>query len=231
MRLAIILLLATLLLSCGGSGSNTSSPTNTNSSTVAPAAIQVITQGTVLRDSDQQDPETGGTPPWKTISVVDLFFDREPKVGETVTVIPLEVSIAPLQLKIVEVEKIEVEELPTTWQVTLANIDSPKIMQIKAPAQRRQDQPFAVCVIYPAVNGAQALKMQTLPANTLPDKVTLKTVTAVIDLNNDQKPDIVMTDYCCDDETKPGTDCDYSCSKTFLKEKEQWKLVSKSNPA
>ncbi len=231
MRLAIILLLASLLLSCGGSPNSNNSATNTNSSTAAPADIKVITQGTILRDADQQDPETGGKPPWKAIRVVDLFFDKEPKVGETVTVIPLEVSIAPLQLKIMEVEKIEVEELPTTWQVTLANIDSPEIMQIKAVAERREDQPFAVCVLYPAVNGTQALKPQTLAANSLPDKVALKTVTAAIDLNNDQKPDIVMTDYCCDDESKPGTDCDYSCSKTFLKEKEQWKLVGKSNPA
>jgi len=66
-----------------------------------------------------------------------------------------------------------------------------------------------------------------LTPDMLPDKISSRTVEAAIDLDNDGKPDLLQTVFCC---SKPNEtwnkdiDC-YVCEKTFKKINRVWKLM------
>ncbi|MEW6496952.1 MAG: hypothetical protein AB1589_31190, partial [Cyanobacteriota bacterium] len=120
------LLLAFLAISCTQSttlqplsqphtNSDIEQPTNSKSNAIKqqpanPASlpkIQTVEAGVVWRKSNNQD-ETGNfLPPWNEIEIANILFKKQPKVGDRATVIPLEVNIDLLELKILKTQKQE----------------------------------------------------------------------------------------------------------------------------
>jgi hypothetical protein len=250
----LVLLLAVLVVSCG-TNSTQNSPPETKVAPPSPTAsaapantppqdskqyalpdVQSFLQDTVWRESDNAG-DDGDLPPWKKVSL-DARFDEKPKVDGKVTVVPLQVTIAPVELKILKVTE---EEKPcqkkprSRWAVELEPITQKEFFEIKAISGRREEYPFDACVIYPAVEFARQLKPPQLTKEMIPEGVSLNTVTAAIDLTNDQQPDLLIAYYCCRDTTKmadsdDSADCDYTCGKLFKRTKDGWKLVEEQQP-
>lgn len=160
-------------------------------------------------------------------------FSKKAAVGDKVTVIPLRVSLAPIDLKIVRIFRWENacdESLPAEWEFELEPVRAPKFFEAKAVEGRVEERPFDVCVIYPAVAGARALSAGHLKPGALPRGVTPQTVAAAIDLNGDGRPEVVITSFCCGDEGRPAESCDLTCGKTFRRTRGAWRLIDTSTP-
>ena len=196
--------------------------------------VQSIVQVDVWRDSDKKDSQGFNLPPWNAINLNGVGFDKKPAIGERVTVVPLAVDIAPVNLKILAVAEREDpcnESLPHYWEVELERIMQREFFEATAATpNRREDVPFDVCIIYPAVEFARPLKREQLTKSMIPAGITINTVTAAIDLTNDHKPDILTAYYCCDDSRKLPEECDYTCGKIFKKVNKAWELVEKLAP-
>jgi hypothetical protein len=63
--------------------------------------------------------------------------------------------------------------------------------------------------------------------------MSLKTVTAAIDLSNDGNPDVLITAYCCDDPTRPpesGNEDASECGTTYAKFNRVWRVIEELEP-
>jgi hypothetical protein len=197
--------------------------------------IHTIGQGTVWRKSDNKGEHGSFLPPWQEIKIANVLeFKEKPIIGDKVTIIPLDVDIAPLELRIVKAEKKEDacdESLPGWWEVELETVRQRTFFEIAPRSNRSAEFPFDVCVIYPAVEFARQIKRDRLTKNMLPKGVATNTAIAAIDLTNDGMPDVLIVEYCCGHPRKSaGVECDYTCGKSFKKVGSTWKLIHTSTP-
>ncbi|HEX6175811.1 MAG TPA: hypothetical protein VF089_17500, partial [Candidatus Binatia bacterium] len=74
--------------------------------TVRMPRTQTIGEGVVWRISDNKGEHGDSLPPWKEVQITNVFgFKKRPTVGEKVTVVPLDVNIAPIDLRIIETKR------------------------------------------------------------------------------------------------------------------------------
>lgn len=219
MRLLTIILVG--LLVCDASWAQTKRPASV-------PVVQTIGVGIVWRESADE------RPPWKQITIANIFgFKKRPVVGQKVTVVTVGSGIPAFDLRIIKAQNRKnpcSERLPPEWEVELEPIKQKIFFDVSSPSDRRAEFPFDVVILYPAVKTAQQIRKPQLKLETLPRGVVVDTVKAAIDLNVDRKPDVVEMEYCCEQETKPAKECNYTCSKTFKKVKNVWKLVDTSAP-
>lgn len=195
---------------------------------------QIIGEGVVWRISDNRRGHGDYFPPWKEVHVTNIFgFKKRPGVGERVTVVPLDVDISPIDLRIIETKRgATCGELDSTvwWEVELEPVRQKDFFEISSMPKRREEFPFDVGVVYPAVKSAYQIKRNRLTKEMLPKGVAINTVKGAIDLTNDGIPDVLLVQYCCGSPKKAAEECDYTCGKTFKKVRGTWKLVDTSAP-
>jgi hypothetical protein len=194
--------------------------------------VQSIAEGVIWRISDKKDTHGSYLPPWKEVRIANIFFKLKPSAGSKITVIPLDIGINPFDLKIVKAEKQKFgcdESLPEWWEVELEPITRKEFFEVSAPPNRREEVPFDVVVIYPTVKFAHQIKKEQLAKDMVPKGVSINTIKAAIDVTNDQKPDILMAEFCCNDSSKTE-ECDYTCGKRFKKVNGRWKLIYEYAP-
>src|SRR5687767_636634 len=157
MRKLFLLSLATLFLSCSqptsqqpkltnqaGSETNSGVPsTETGQSARPPVplpevkAFAVVSIWRASGKPDQRDP--GITPPLE-VRTENIRMDLEPAVGEKVTVIPLGVNLAPVELKVIKTKKAQNEcddkKTKNQWDVELETIDRKEFLDA-APLSNR----------------------------------------------------------------------------------------------
>lgn len=167
---------------------------------------------------------------------IQTSLKNKPKIGEKITVIPLQVKLEPFQLAIVKTEK---KEKPCTeddkefyWNTELEKVTDKEILDINPIKDRADEFPFDVAIVYPNVGFAKNIESTMLSQAMLPKGVSLKTVKAAIDLDNDGKPDLIEAVYCCSNPTETfnaENDC-YTCQKTFKKINNNWKQINFEQP-
>lgn len=245
MRNVIILLAIALVVSCKPSVSSTSQKNELTTPSPKPSGIeqrgkifslpkvQSFTQVDVWRESSVKDKHGFDLPPYNKVNLNHVGFDQKPIVGGKVTIVPLEVRVAPIELKILKATEGDAScdnSSQLYWEIELEPITQKEFFEVSAIPNRREDAPFDVCIIYPAVEFARQIKKEQLTTEVIPDGITIRTVTAAIDLTNDLKPDILIAKYCCQDSTKPREECDLTCGKYFKKVNDKWMLVKESQP-
>lgn len=229
MRMRLILLLIVFTCAAGTRGT-----TQIRKPAEMPP-IQIIGEGRVWRTSDNKDKDGRFVPPWKDVVVTNISgFKKKPVVGEKVTVVPLDVDIAPLDLKIIKIkERKDCDEAGGSrwWEVELEPVKEKRFFEIAPAPNRAEEYPFDVCAIYPSVKSASQVPRDMLRKNMLPKGITLETVKGAVDLTNDGIPDLLLVEYCCLHPKKPaGEGCDYTCGKTYKKIRNVWKIVDTSTP-
>jgi hypothetical protein len=189
----------------------------------------------VLRKSNKENEYSRMIKPFYEAEI-GIGLDKEPKIGEKVTVIPLQVNLEPFQLSITKTEKKEVpctgERKEFYWNTDLEIVTNKEILEIDPIKNRAEEFPFDVAVIYPKVDFAKNIKNSELSKDMLPNKVAVNTVVAAIDLDNDGKPDLLETVFCCNnpsDTFNEKNDC-YTCQKTFKKINNNWKETNFEKP-
>lgn len=194
--------------------------------------ILTIGEATVWRVSDNKDQNENPVSPWKEVEVTNVFgFKRAPRIGNRVTVIPLEVTVPLIELTILKIKKrsgCDESDKDVWWEVELEPVKQKEYFEI-SNAARRAEYPFDVAIIYPAVKFARQIARNELKKAMLPPGTVLDTVKAAIDLTNDGIPDVLILEYCCLDPSK-ASECDGTCGKTFQMIRNRWKLVDTSSP-
>lgn len=191
---------------------------------------QTIGEAIVWRISDNKDKTGSLLPPWKEVRVTNVFgFKRKPMMGAKVTVVPLDVNIAPLDLRITEIKERN-DCGDHWWEVEFEPVTQRAFFEIAPMPNRVQEYPFDVAIVYPAVKSARQIKGDALRKQRLPAGVYINTVKGAVDLTGDGAPDVLVVDYCCREPKKAPRECDLTCGKTFRKIRNAWKLIDTSQP-
>ena len=166
---------------------------------------------------------------------IGIGLDNEPSIGEKVTVVPLEMSIEPFQLRIIKTEKKEVpcsgKEKDFYWDTEIESVTNTQILEIAPNSGRSGEFPFDVMVIYPKVDFAKNMPAADFKRVVLPDRVSINTIEAAVDLDNDGNPDLLEIVFCCSNQTIPPSEsCNYICKKSFRKTSGKWTLVNFAKP-
>ena len=143
-----------------------------------------------------------------------------------VLLIPLAGELAAIRTQVLKISLIEnpcSEALPKLYETELRPV-SDKSWLSSSP-------PFEVCVIYPAIASARALKLDALQTTQLPTKVALANIIAALDINNDQQPDVLLLEYCCDNPQADRKSCDLTCSAVYVRVANgQWRIAETQTP-
>ncbi len=167
---------------------------------------------------------------------IGISLTREPRVGDRVTLIPLGVNLDPFQVSVIGAEKKEAtctgkKYKEYYWDTNIETLTNREILDVDPIENRRDEFPFDVAAVYPAVEFAKNIENKLLKKGTLPKGIAIDTIQAAIDLDNDGQPDFLYTVFCCDDETKPeNNNCNYVCEKYFKRIGGTWKLVRSNKP-
>jgi hypothetical protein len=150
------------------------------------------------------------------------------EAGEMVSVIPLGVPLAAVQVPIESVAAGETctDQDPPFWIATLAVIDSPAYMSVEGPAERAADQPFDAVVLSPARR--QAHRVATPAA--LPRGVRATAVLAAISVDSDDSAELLLTQFCC---TQPaaGQRCESNvCGRDYWRKSGRWIELRRWSP-
>ena len=197
----------------------------------AQTAVQFFDVAAVFRSSARSDADGNPLPPWTKVELSTVEFKTRPAAGSRVTVVPLGVPLASLELKINKVTR-EMNECTAEsfWRADLEPLTRRDLLDAAPLPDRRPETPFDALVIYPAVKTYRLLKPAALAPRALPRGVTPAAVRAALDLTGDDDPELLYVAYCCDPPTKPLAQCDYQCSKTYLKTRTTWKLTATHEP-
>lgn len=195
--------------------------------------IRVIARGTIIRTSPNKDRNEFALPPWDAVTVDLIFgFKEEPRRGEKVGVHPLN-GLPPVELKILR-SKRRNDFGSDWWEVDVEPVTERAYFDAGAQPGRRLDMPFDAVVLYPRSPNARILPAAVVDRSQLPKALALKTVTAILDVDGDQQPDIVTTDFCCGRPTVALSTgpkyCGYHCGATYRRQAGKWRKVDHWSP-
>lgn len=193
---------------------------------------KVVFTSAIIRHSETKDEKGWITPPYKSAEI-KFGFKNEPKIGEKATIIPLKVKLEPFQLKITKTTKrknfkcVSDKTREFYWLAEFDTITDENILKIE-PAEKGNNSQmlFSVFIIYPSVQFAKSLDISSISKTPLPNNVALKRIESAIDLDNDDKPDLLSVGFCCGNPKEESAEnCPYLCSKYYKKNNGVWKII------
>jgi hypothetical protein len=179
--------------------------------------IDVADSG-LFRESGAMDENSFYTRPYNKAGVI-FTLNVKPKDDALITIVPIGVDLSSFNERIQRVEEIDVEADDKKYNIFIGDIVKKDILESMPLADRRDDAPFDVACIYPAVETAAVLDLKTVDMNTLPEK-DIKSIKCLIDIDNDAVPDIAIVQI----------EDDYIVSRYYLKKNGTWKLLKEILP-
>ncbi|HEY5937203.1 MAG TPA: hypothetical protein VIU61_21280 [Kofleriaceae bacterium] len=139
---------------------------------------------------------------------------REPDRARGATILPIRVNLARQAGQITGVaNRIDlVDEVSPLWQVTVTSRDA-RYLAAQAPSGTRDEYPFDAIVILPARPEARLVT----PPDSLPPDLAPRDVSAAIDLDDDDKADVLVW-------VQPIKE-DYDQGGTYARTKTGWKSI------
>lgn len=160
------------------------------------------------------------------IRVENIFdFKSKPKIGSETTVLPYPQG-KPVALKITSAKFKRIENVESYWEVSLEDASHTSLKDIKPTGHRNPDFPSDVVVLWPAKDKARIAK---IPA-ALPRNVYRKTVKTAIDLDSNDKADILIVEFNCRHRNESSAKADLTCGETWQKTNNKWILCSSFTP-
>jgi hypothetical protein len=196
----------------------------------SPAPEPAVLNAVIVPLHRPDDPQS------RVLQLNNVVFKTPPKPGGTVTILALSITLPALETRITKAKLVEnpcSESLPKQWEIEFESLKQAEYVDAVFAVPGRVEgsyAPFQVAVLYPANPQARALNRGLLDASDLPVGTLLQNVVMALDLNGDQKPDLIATEYCCDRPKAARTHCDLTCGKTYLRTAGQWKQIETSTP-
>lgn len=182
---------------------------------------------TFFRHSDKKDFRADRLPPFVYGEINFFVESANIKAEDSITAIWLETDEENLTLKAKTIKRVpflKCDAEMTGSEVEFGKITERQLLEMKAAANRSDDQPFDFFLIYPAVKNARKLKKAELTKAMLPESVEVEQVVLAVDLNDDGDPDLLIGNYCCYDSSQ----CD--CTNKYQKINAEWKYLGGSEP-
>jgi len=153
--------------------------------------------------------------------VVQIFFDREPTIGTAALVIPKPPGDA-VVLHVRGATSDPEAPPPPEWSVELEEATQTSLADLKVleGAERRPEYPREAIVIWPAPQGK--VKLIAVASETLPASVAIATVKEAVDLDSDDRADLLVVEFCCGDRSRLDEGCEYLCGETWQKIRGAW---------
>jgi hypothetical protein len=196
-------------------------------------------RGTVWRKSQRQDAHGAYLPPWTSVTIDgSLIGPHRPKVGSSVTILPLVAGVGPIALAIRGVEfepnpfnegndaRGKDQKLPDSWVLELDAVADRAFYEAGPVSKRREEVPFDVVLLYPAQPSARLLAAGSIPREMLPEQVNPVTIAAAIDITGDDVPELLIVETCGGDWSVPGGDgCDNTTGFWYERVEGIWRIV------
>lgn len=208
---------------------------------VVPVPLTIIAgfgTGEVWRTSRRKDKHGACLPPWTRVAIdAYVIGPRRPEVGSSVTVFPLVGWVGPTTLRIRDVQfqpnpfndgdvRGEDEKLPDGWVLKLEAVTDRAFYEAGPDANRREEVPFGVVVLYPAQPSERLLAPGSIPESTLPAHVSSETIRAAIDITGDGLPDLLIVETCGEDWSVAGGDgCDNTTGFWYERVEDTWRII------
>ena len=164
--------------------------------------------------------------PARELTFEPLSLKKRLPARAEVLLIPLSGELAAVRAQVLQVSPVEnpcSDALPKLYETQLRAVTHKPWLEA-FPL-------FKVCLIYPAIASARALKLDELQSAQLPPKVALAHITAALDTNNDQQPDVLLVEYCCDKPELDRKSCNLTCSAVYVRDaKGQWRIAETQTP-
>jgi hypothetical protein len=195
-----------------------------------PAAESAVLNVVIVPLQRPDDPHS------RELQLSNVVFKTPPKPGGKVTILALSSTLPALTARITKAKLSEnpcSESLPKQWEIEFEPLTQAAYVDAVFAVPGRIEgsyAPFQVAVLYPANPQARALNRGLLEAADLPAGTLLQNVVMALDLNGDEKPDLIATEYCCDRPKQSRAQCDLTCGKTYLRTAGQWKQIDASTP-
>jgi hypothetical protein len=175
--------------------------------------------------SPVRPPERTDDAPAKELIFAALSLKKRLPPRAEVLLVPLNAELTALRTQVTQVAAVE----------NPCSSALPKLYETKLRSVTNQDwlnaSPFEVCLIYPALKTVRALDREKLDAAQLPAKVVLTNITAALDTNDDQQPEVLLVEYCCDKPQADRQSCDLTCSAVYVRDaKGRWRIVETQTP-
>lgn len=195
-----------------------------------PAPVPPVLSVVIVPLHRPDDPQS------RVLQLRDVVFKTPPKPGGVATILALSSALPALEMRITNTKLVEnpcSESLPKQWEIEFESLKQTEYVDAVFAVPGRVEgsyAPFQVALLYPANPQARALNRGLLEAADLPAGTLLQNVVMALDLNGDQKPDLIATEYCCDRPKAARAHCDLTCGKTYLRTAGQWKQIDASTP-
>ena len=85
-------------------------------------------------------------------------------------------------------------------------------------------------IFFPSVESVTELSKDMLEKANLPNGILLNTIQKAFDINGDDNPDFLITQFCCGAPETPLDQCTYHCGKNFTKTDSGWLLTATWSP-
>ncbi|WP_340074902.1 hypothetical protein [Leptobacterium sp. I13] len=169
---------------------------------------------------------------WEKVEITNIFgFEKAPKTGETIQVIPLTHALPVLQLAILKITPRDDLEAgtPQWYEIEVEEVMEQTYFDFEGPQERSNEFPIDVIVIHPIQKGVKYLEVDKIKPIDLPKDINKKIIKGAIDINNDNVPDALVCEFCCEDYAT-AQNCEYYCGKTYIKVNGKWEVIRSSRP-
>ena len=190
----------------------------TNNEKVNQVQVIDVSDSGLYRESLKMDENEFYIRPYTKAGVI-FTLNVKPKDDAQVTILPIKVDIASFNEKIQKIEEVNAEVNNIKYNIFIENILNKDVLESMPLADRRDDAPFDVVCIYPAVERAVVIDLKNVDIDTLPEK-DIKNIKCLIDIDNDSIADIAIVEVAND----------YIVSRYYLKENGTWKLLKEILP-
>jgi hypothetical protein len=203
--------------------SNTISATNHINQKAENVNIIDVSDSGLYRESNSNDKDGFCIRPYLNAGAI-FTFAVKPNENSQVTILSIGVKLSSFNTSINEIEEVnfDTDENNTNvaYNVYIENITDERYLESKPLLNRRDDTPFDVCCIYPAVKKASIIDLNAVDLIKLPEK-NAKDIKCLVDINEDMDPDVMIVETKIDD---------YTTSSFYIKKNEKWTLLKEALP-
>ena len=160
--------------------------------------------------------------PWNSATIEFYLWGKRPDSGADVSVVPLDVPIRPVELKVATAHKGGCED--DSWVGNLRTT-VPTFLNAASRPDYPENLPFFVAILYPALQTARSIPKEALTEAMLPTGVDRNVVMAAIDTDGDGNPDLLATEGCCDNRKKEACSNGPICLRFYRKQGGKWSLI------
>lgn len=201
--------------------------------TIGPDTIEFVSVGDIKLEDGRKNEG------WKHAEVIEASMPFMPDTAEQVTLVPLTNDLPSINLSVRGAQR-TLGCGKEIYRLEFSPIHHPSYLNAEAPPKKREEYPFDVGIVYPALQPAglaESVPVGDLSAHQLPGTFALETVKAAIRIDGQNHLSALVFRFCCDSDgqispakaNSSGLSC-MTCSATYLWSRNHWEVVDSGSP-